>query len=66
MRRLFRIIDGGKPGKRLRGLEEFETPEFVGRMDRVADAKSGPRWAFWALFVLALGIGGMIGWWMSR
>lgn len=30
MKRLFRIIDGGKPGKRLRGLEEFETPEFVG------------------------------------
>lgn len=33
MKRLFRIINGGKSGKRLRGLEEFETPEFVGRMD---------------------------------
>jgi hypothetical protein len=42
--------------KRLKGLEEFEKPEFVGRMER-AERRTKLEW--WAVAV-----GGAIGWWL--
>jgi hypothetical protein len=45
---------------RLKGLDEFETPEFIGRMARVARRKKLLWWAMVAAFVL----GGAIGWWL--
>lgn len=47
-------------GKRLKGLDEFEKPEFVGRMARVARRKKLEWWAMVAAFAL----GGAIGWWL--
>lgn len=35
-------------GKRLRGLDEFERPEFVGRMERVARRRKLEWWAMMA------------------
>lgn len=46
-------------GKRLKGLDEFETPEFVGRMDRVARRK---RLGWWAMMAAGFALGGAIGW----
>lgn len=46
-------------GKRLRGLDEFEKPEFVGRMARVAWRK---KLEWWAMVAGAFAMGGAIGW----
>jgi len=48
-------------GKRLKGLEEFEQPEFVGRMARVERRK---KVEWWALVAVAFVVGGSIGWWL--
>jgi hypothetical protein len=48
-------------GKRLKGLEEFETPGFVGRMARVERRK---RLGWWAMVAAAFALGGAIGWWL--
>ena len=45
-------------GRRLKGLDEFEAPAFVGRMDRVERRR---RWAFRAAMVVAVGVGVGIG-----
>jgi hypothetical protein len=47
--------------KRLKGLDEFEAPEFVGRMDRVERRK---RLEWWAMVGAAFALGGAIGWWL--
>jgi len=49
-------------GKRLKGLEEFEKPEFVGRMARV-ERREKLEW--WAMMAAALALGGGIGWWLT-
>jgi len=43
---------------RLKGLEEFETPEFVGRMERVQRQRAI---AWRAMLVTALVVGGGLG-----
>jgi hypothetical protein len=45
-------------GKRLKGLEEFETPEFVGRMERVQRRR---KLAWYATLTGAVALGTMIG-----
>jgi hypothetical protein len=45
-------------GRRLRGLEEFVTPAFVGRMARV-ERKRRYRW--WAALVAAFSAGAALG-----
>ena len=47
-------------GKRLKGLDEFEKPEFVGRMARVARRRK----LEWRAMVAAFAVGGAIGWWV--
>jgi hypothetical protein len=47
--------------KRLKGLEEFEKPEFVGRMER-AERRKKLEW--WAMVAAAVAVGGAIGWWL--
>jgi hypothetical protein len=44
---------------RLKGLDEFEKPEFVGRMAR-AERRRKLEW--WAMVVAAFALGGAIGW----
>jgi hypothetical protein len=44
--------------KRLKGLEEFETPKFVGRMARFARRK---KLEWWAMVAAAFALGGAIG-----
>ena len=46
-------------GKRLKGLDEFEKPEFVGRMARVGRRK---KLEWWAMLAAAFAVGGVIGW----
>ena len=46
---------------RLKGLEEFEKPEFVGRMARVARQR---KLEWWAMLAAAFAVGGAIGWWL--
>ena len=46
---------------RLKGLEEFEKPEFVGRMARVERRK---KLEWWAMVAAAFEVGGAIGWWL--
>jgi hypothetical protein len=46
-------------GRRLKGLDEFETPEFVGRMARVR-RRSALTW--WLMVAAATLVGGVIGW----
>ena len=43
---------------RLKGLDEFETPEFVGRMDRIAKRR---RIAWWTMLTGATVIGASLG-----
>jgi hypothetical protein len=43
----------------LKGLDEFEQPEFVGRMARVGRQK---KLGWWALMAAAFALGGAIGW----
>lgn len=47
------------PMKRLRGLDEFVKPAFVGRMDRVQRRR---RTLWYALLAGVIGIGGIAGW----
>ena len=44
---------------RLKGLDEFEKPEFVGRMERAQRRKT---FEWWAMMAAAVGVGGVIGW----
>jgi hypothetical protein len=46
---------------RLKGLDEFEAPEFVGRMRRVARRN---KLGWWAMLAAAFALGGVIGWWL--
>lgn len=46
-------------GKRLKGLEEFETPNFVARMARIGRRK---KLEWWAMMAAAFAVGGAIGW----
>ena len=46
-------------GRRLKGLDEFETPEFVGRMERVRRRRA---LTWWSLLVTASLIGAALGW----
>ena len=55
MRRLVRIMPRGK---RLKGLDEFEPPEFVGRMAR---AERRRKLAWYAMLAGAIAIGAVIG-----
>lgn len=43
-------------GRRLKGLEEFETPEFVGRMARV-ERRRRIAWAAMLIGAVAIGAG---------
>ena len=45
-------------GRQLKGLDEFETPEFVGRMARIERRR---KLAWWALLVGAVGVGAAMG-----
>ena len=44
--------------KRLKGLDEFETPEFVGRMARV---ERGRKLSWYAMLSIAVAVGAGIG-----
>jgi hypothetical protein len=46
---------------RLKGLKEFEAPESVGRMARIA---RGRKLEWWAMVAGAFAGGGAIGWWL--
>jgi hypothetical protein len=46
-------------GKRLKGLTEFEKPEFIGRMERVERRK---KLEWWGMVAAAFAVGGAIGW----
>lgn len=48
-------------GKRLKGLDEFEKPEFVGRTAR-AERRKKLEW--WGMLAVAFTLGGAIGWWL--
>jgi len=51
--------DKFKPrGRRLKGLDEFETPEFVGRMVRIERRR---RLAWWAMMGAAVAVGAGLG-----
>jgi hypothetical protein len=45
--------------KRLKGLDEFETPKFVGRMARVERRR---QLTWYAMLAAAVVFGGLIGW----
>ena len=45
-------------GRRLKGLDEYEPPTFVGRMDRVERRRA---WVFRIALVVAVGVGVGIG-----
>jgi hypothetical protein len=45
-------------GRRLKGLDEFETPEFVGRMARIERRR---RLAWLGMLAAAVGVGAAIG-----
>jgi hypothetical protein len=46
-------------GRRLKGLDEFETPEFVGRMDRIQQRHD---LTFTTAIFVAVLVGAAIGW----
>jgi hypothetical protein len=46
-------------GRRLKGLDEFETPEFVGRMAR---ARRRRTWTWWIMVAAAALDGSRLGW----
>jgi len=48
-------------GKRLKGLDEFEPPAFVGRWARVERRR---RLAWYAMLAVAVALGAAIGWGM--
>ena len=45
-------------GRRLKSLDEFEAPDFVGRMARVQRRQ---KFEWWAIIVLAVSLGTAIG-----
>ena len=49
---------GDRDSKRLKGLDEFVTPAFVGRMDRVRRRRQG---AFGVALIVAMLVGSAIG-----
>ena len=51
-----------KSAKRLKGLDEFETPEFVGRMARVERRR---KLEWWGLLRAAVAVRSAIGWFFS-
>jgi hypothetical protein len=53
------LADAEPLKRRLKGLDEFETPEFVGRMDRVRRRR---QIAWYAMLASAVLIGAAIGW----
>ena len=55
MRKLLRLTPRGK---RLKGLDEFRTPEFVGRMERIERRR---RMAWYAMLAGAVAAGAGIG-----
>ena len=54
-----KIIRTKAKGRRLKGLDEFEPPEFVGRMARLERRR---KLAWQAMLAGAIGIGAAIGW----
>jgi hypothetical protein len=52
-------MTGFPGGKHLKGLDEFEKPEFVGRMARLARRR---KLGWWAMMAAAFVVGGGIGW----
>lgn len=48
-------------GKRLKGLDELEKPEFVGRMARYQRQQ---KLAWWGLMLVGVAVGGAIGWFL--
>lgn len=46
-------------GRRLKGLDEFETPEFVGRMARVERRR---KLAWWGMLAAVVITGAILGW----
>jgi hypothetical protein len=55
MKRLARVTPRGR---RLKGLDEFETPQFVGRMARVRHSR---RIMWWAMVAGAAAVGAGLG-----
>ncbi|MFL6752430.1 MAG: hypothetical protein ACJ8FL_04295 [Sphingomicrobium sp.] len=53
-----KIVRFWSHGRRLKGLDEFETPEFVGRMARVERRR---RVVWYAMLVTAVVVGAGIG-----
>ncbi|QNN64604.1 hypothetical protein H9L12_09905 [Sphingomonas rhizophila] len=49
------------PIKRLRGLDEFVKPDFVGRMARVARRRA-MQW--YAALMIVIAVGALIGWFL--
>lgn len=49
-------------GKRLKGLEEFEKPEFVGRMARIERRR---KLGWWGLMLAGMVVGGATGWFVT-
>ena len=45
--------------RRLKGLDEFETPDFVGRMGRVRRRRT---LVWWSMLAVATFIGTVLGW----
>lgn len=58
MRRRDRVIPANPRGKRLKGLNEFVEPEFVGRMSRVDRRR---KLAWFATLAGAVALGAAIG-----
>jgi hypothetical protein len=54
-----RIQLQARQGKRLKGLDEFKRPEFVGRMARVERLR---KLEWWGLMLAGVVAGGAIGW----
>lgn len=58
MTRRARVIETTPRGKRLKGLDEFEPPEFVGRMNRVERQR---KLAWYAMLAGVVALGAAIG-----
>ena len=53
-----RVVPAKPRGKRLKGLDEFEPPEFVGRMERVERRR---RLTWYAMLAIAIALGAGVG-----
>jgi len=58
MTNLFRV---NPRGPRLKSLDEFELPAFVGRMERVQRRRA---FAWWSMLAAVTLVGGVLGWLM--